>query len=375
MAITGLSVSGYRSIRQIRLTLKQLNLLTGPSGCGTSGLYNAIPLLGKAATGGLARSVAEQGGMPLVLWAGVQKRFGHQPEPRRMILAVKTDRFGYEIQCGLPQGGSPDSGLGKDGFPAPASQFLSDLEVESESIRLVGSHGRRTAVMDRQGALASIRNAEGRMVTCPASLNPSESVLSQVQTPHLYPELSALRSEIQQWRFYRRFRTDAGSPLRHPRIGVLTPVLSRDGADLAAALQTIVETGDAGALREEVERAFPGARLEVLSEQTRLRVVMHMPGVLRPLEATELSGGTLQYLCLAAALLSPRPPELLGLNEPETGMHPDLIASLAQLIVNASRRSQLWMTTHSPALVRNIEEISGEAPIRLTMAEGETRLA
>ncbi|MCP5111687.1 MAG: AAA family ATPase, partial [bacterium] len=199
--------------------------------------------------------------------------------------------------------------------------------------------------------------------------------LSQLEEPHLYPELSALRGEIGRWRFYRHFRSDSDSPLRHPQVGVLTPVLSPDGADLAGALQTIIEIGDADELREAVERAFPGARMEVRSERTQFRVLMKMPGVQRPLEATELSGGTLRYLCLMAAMLSPRPPALLALRDPEISLHPDLIPPLAQLIASASKRSQMLIATHSRALAEQIEEASGEAPIELRLVDGETRLA
>ena len=63
-----------------------------------------------------------------------------------------------------------------------------------------------------------------------------------------------------------------------------------------------------------------------------------MPGILRPLEARELSDGTLRYLCLIAALLSPRPATLLALNEPEMSLHPELMQPLAELIVLASPR-------------------------------------
>src|SRR5256885_612046 len=68
--------------------------------------------------------------------------------------------------------------------------------------------------------------------------------LSQIIDPHLYPEISAIRNEILSWRFYHHFRTDLDSPLRQPQIGVQTTVLSHDGSDLAAALQTILEIGD-----------------------------------------------------------------------------------------------------------------------------------
>jgi predicted ATPase len=95
MAIRELYVSGYRSIRDLRLCLKKVNVLTGPNGCGKSNLYNAVFLLAKTATGGFARVIAEEGGMPSVLWAGERRsRFSSSSrvEPVRMILGVKTIR-------------------------------------------------------------------------------------------------------------------------------------------------------------------------------------------------------------------------------------------------------------------------------------------
>ena len=93
----------------------------------------------------------------------------------------------------------------------------------------------------------------------------TESVLSQLRDPHLYPELSALRIEMAGWRFYHQFRTDAHSPLRQPQIGVRTPILSHDRRDLAAALQTIDEIGDRATMREAIASAFHGADLLINS--------------------------------------------------------------------------------------------------------------
>lgn len=375
MPLAELSVSGYRSVRRIRLKLRRINVITGPSGCGKSNLYNAVLLLAKAAVGDFARAIAEQGGMPSVLWAGVQKRFGKRPEPRRVVLSLKTDQFGFELQCGLPENGPSQERRSQKNIMAPPSQFLLDPEMKSESAWMTTARGGRVVLLERDGALATLRNAAGRMSACPPLLHQAESVLSQIHEPHLYPDLWRLRSEMLRWRFYHCFRTDPGAPLRHPRLGVMTPVLAGDGADLAAALQTIVEIGDAGALREAVACAFRGTRIEVASDCGRFRVMMHLPGIPRPLEANELSDGTLRYLCLIAALLSPRPPLLLGLSEPETGIHPDLVPVLARMMANAARHSQLWITTRSPALAEKIAEFSGDDPIRLAMTDGETRLA
>jgi predicted ATPase len=364
MPLRELSIEGYRSVRNIRLRLGAVNVLTGANGCGKSNLYNSMLLLSKAAAGGFARAIASEGGMPSVLWAGDEKvRFTRKKPPRRVLLSIEGDDYAYELQFGLPKCGPP--------VKTP-SQFLLDPRVKEESVTIAGS---RVRLMDRRDASAFLRDAGGRMVNYPVALLDSESVLSQIQEPHVYPELSALRVEMLRWRFYHGFRTDAHSPLRTPQVGVLTPVLSHDGSDLAAAIQTIIEIGDAEGLRDAIERAFPRAVLEVRSEQTRFSLALRMPGILRPLETPELSDGTLRYLCLVAALLSPRPPALLALNEPETSIHPDLIAPLAQLIANASRNAQLWITTHSRTLAGEIERFSGQRPIGLKMIDGETLLA
>lgn len=94
----------------------------------------------------------------------------------------------------------------------------------------------------------------------------------------------------------------------------------------------------------------------------------------RPLSARELSDGTLRYLCLLAALMSPRPPAFLALNEPETSLHPDLLEPLAALIVNASRDSQVWVTTHAEPLARALARRARVEPLRLTKEAGATRV-
>jgi predicted ATPase len=184
-----------------------------------------------------------------------------------------------------------------------------------------------------------------------------------------------VRQDIVQWRFYHHFRTDSESPLRQPQIGVQTPVLSPNGSDLAAALRTILEIGDEAALKDSVHAALGGASLAIDAvEGIQFKMSLQIPGLLRPLQPREFSDGQLRFLCLCAALLSPRPPVLLALNEPETSLHPDLIDSLARLIVVASKQTQLWITTHSEALAERVEKHSGVPRVRLELKEGETKL-
>lgn len=360
--IKRIHVSGYRSVRDLELELQPINVLTGPNGCGKSNLYNSLVLIGRAAQGQLARAIAEEGGTPSVFWAGGERvRYTRKKPPKRVVLGFEGTEFGYEIQIGLP--GFNEHALG--------TLFTLDPRVKEEYI-WPSETKRRVLMLKRDEPSAWLRNSEGNMITYPFAVSKHESVLSQIIDPHLYPEISALRNEILRWRFYHHFRTDGDSPARLPQIGVQTAVLSRDGADLAAALETVLEIGDEGLLHETIRRAFGGAKLQIEATDTLFSMKLEVPGLLRPLQARELSDGQLRFLCLCAALLSPRPPSLLALNEPETSIHPDLIDPLARLIVGAAKYTQLWITTHSYPLAERIERHSGVPRVRLCMVKGET---
>jgi predicted ATPase len=162
--------------------------------------------------------------------------------------------------------------------------------------------------------------------------------------------------------------------MREPRVGTRTLVLADDGADLAAALVTIEEVGDARALQGHVARAFDGAAVAVEGSE-RFVVTMQMPGMHRPLAARELSDGTLRYLCLLAALLSPRPAPLLVLNEPETSLHPELLAALVEPIVEATAHSQVLVLTHAHPFADAIAARTSALRAELRRVDGATQIA
>jgi predicted ATPase len=357
MPLSVLIVEGYRSIRRAWLPLGRVNVVLGPNGSGKTNLYRSLGLLVEAAQGRLAKSVAREGGMPSLLWAGGFRKH----ERHGIVVEVRFDAFAYRIEVGLPTG--------------IQTIFKLDPEVKEESVTFSEKRSKPVKLMERAGPTAWMRDDDGKRVTYPRELSSSESVLSQLRDRHRYPEIAAIAERVQGWRLYHHFRTDAESPLRQPQVGVSTPVLSSSGEDLAAALQTIREIGDGPALDAAVADAFPGGSVLVhADEMLRVTVRMRMPGIQRPLEASELSDGTLRYLALVAALLTPRPPELLALNEPETSLHPQLLGPLGRLIGRASRDSQLFVTTHSRELAEHIAGSTEARTVELSLEEGETRV-
>jgi len=356
-----LAVANYRSINRLILPLGRLNLITGANGSGKSNLYRALRLLAETAQGGVVNALAREGGLESSFWAGPEKvsrrmRNGEvavQGGPRqgamRLRLGFAGDDFGYSIALGLPESNS-----GED--RTTPSAFALDPEIKRECIWAGASYRPASLLVDRAGAMVRMR--EGRSWEVLAQHVPNyDSLFDQIGNDPNCPEVFQLRETIRRWRFYDHFRSDADAPARQPQLGTRTPVLHHDGRDLAAALQTIREIGDPAALDAAIEDAFPGSRLRIdFQAGGRFVVELHQEGLLRPLGAAELSDGTLRYLLLVAALLTPRPPSLMVLNEPETSLHPDLLPALGRLIIAASKQTQVWVVSHASRLIATLRE-------------------
>jgi predicted ATPase len=370
--LTTLAISNYRSLRNLVVPLKRLNLITGPNGSGKSSVYRALRLLAETAQGGVIPSLAREGGLQSTLWAGPEmlgravKRGEHKvegtvrKERTNLRLGFAGDEFGYAIDLGLP---TPSS-----------SAFALDPEIKTETI-WAGPILRPAALLiDRRGSVVRSRGSDGEWEVLAYQLSSFDSMMTQFADPRNAPEMLALREQIRSWRFYDHFRTDVDAPARLPQIGTHTPILSNDGSDMAAALQTILEIGEPAAVESAVADAFPGSSVSVLNIEGRFEIAMHQHGLLRPLKAAELSDGTLRYLLWIAALLTPRPPGLLVLNEPETSLHPDLLPALGRLIANAADRSQVLVVTHAKKLIATLEKQKECNSVRLEKEFGETKV-
>jgi predicted ATPase len=372
--LTTLAVANYRSLRDLTVPLHQLNIITGANGSGKSSVYRALRLLAETAQGGVIPSLAREGGLQSTLWAGPESfsrevRSGEQAvqggtrkHPVNLKLGFAGADFGYAIDLGLPIPG--------------ASVFSLDPVIKRECIWSGPMLRPAAMLVERRGPVVSCRRDDGDWDVIASHLPSFDSMMTHVADPRSAPEVARLRERIRGWRFYDHFRTDSGAPARLPQIGTHTPVLGNDGADLAAAIQTIREIGDAAALDAAVDDAFPGSRIRArCHEQGRFELEMLQHGLLRPLKAAELSDGTLRYLLWIAALHTPRPPELLVLNEPETSLHPDLLPPLARLIAHAAKQSQVLVVSHATRLIAALEREGDSHSIMLEKELGETRVA
>lgn len=359
--ITTLAVHGYRSLRDVALTLEKLTVVTGANGTGKSNLYRAFQLLADTASGRLIGSLAAAGGLSSVLWAGPEtisgamrrgevpiQGTGSRKKPISLQLGFTADELSYLIDLGLPIPG--DTVFGRDPI------IKRELIWAGPVLRPAATLLKRTA-----------RGLDE------VTLEPWASVLDEFADPVNRPEVAAIRDLVRGWRFYDSFRVDPDAPARQPQVGTRTPVLAHDGHDLAPAVATILESAWAAPFQRAVADAFAGSRVTVADHGGRFEVELRQPGLLRALTARELSDGTLRYLLIAAALFSPRPPGLMVLNEPETSLHPDVLPALARLMVAASERSQLVVVTHSATLVEALDA-AGATHHQLVKPHGETEI-
>ncbi len=140
---------------------------------------------------------------------------------------------------------------------------------------------------ERSGPSVRIRDGTGAWRQAAGDLKPYDSMLTHCAEPRDAIELLVLREAMREWRFYDHFRTDPEAPARLRQVATRTPVLASDGSDLAAAVATIEEVGDGGALDASIADAFPGGSIGLRQTDSQLELEMRQHGLLRPLGTAE----------------------------------------------------------------------------------------
>ncbi|MFC4992447.1 AAA family ATPase [Rubritalea tangerina] len=346
-------ISGYRSLLDLSCDLTEMTVISGENGVGKSNFYKALLLVKALAEGNFAQALANEGGMVSALWAGERKRH----ETKTISIRVEHSDFTYYAKIGL----IPSS-------PTDPSFFKTDPDIKDEKVSIQLKNSQRTVAKRSGNQLMLSENTQG-MEHFEFSLLSNESILSQVKDPSRYPFLCLVRSTILEWRFFHEFDTSQHSILRHPQVSYYSPFLNDDGSNLLGALQSIVESGNEYRLSEFFTRAFPDLQFSIEAEQNYFRLEVFRHDLSRPLTAIELSDGTLRFLCLLAALLSPHQPHLLVFNEPEMSLNSRIYPVLAQLL--SESQAQLLVVSHDQKLAGHLSQ-AGASSIQLMLQSGAT---
>ena len=332
------------------LELGPLNVLIGPNGSGKSNLIAAIGIL-RAAPRDLAAPISDTGGIGewLHKWESGDRRGSIGAEvdcPPRLLrysLFIEEQSHEFQVYAELVGENSPGSGL--------------HLYYHYE--RGVGT------LHPREGV---------RRVLAAGDLDRRQSVLSQLKDPHAFPEITDLGKRFDRIRIYREWSFGRQTPSRRPQPSDLrNDFLAEDASNLGLILNRLRRTPAVKKrLLTAARKLYDGLTdFDVIVEGGTVQVFLEENGITVP--ATRLSDGTLRYLCLLAILCHDDPPPFVCIEEPELGLHPDIMPTLAALLREASTRCQLLVTTHSDVLVDALTE-EPESVVVCEKHEGRTRL-
>lgn len=325
------------------IKLEPLNVLIGPNGSGKTNFIEALEILHSLPTN-IQNAIQIVGSSDEWAWKGeafadpvIQVDMGtdqiFRRVPIRYHLKLQTV-FGLQvISESMEEGserGTEETYLYRRAFPENA--FIAAREPNAQDKRTIRE-------LDRE------------------AIDSSQSILSQVKEVSIYPELWGLANDFSSISTFREWAFGTRSVLRLPqRTDEPTDRLFSDGRNLALVLNEI-QHRDNRVFNAALKRFLP--RYERTSTRIHggnAQLFLHEAGLSDPIPSTRISDGTLRFLAILAMLLAPSPPKLLCIEEPELGMHPDAVALLADLLVDASSRMQLVVTTHSDVMLSALNE-------------------
>lgn len=332
------------------LELRSLNVLIGPNGSGKSNLLEAISLL-RATPGDLRKVISRGGGVMEWIWKGQPDGVAKLDVNIAAPETNQTVRHFMAFHCE------------EQSFRLTAERIEDEHAAQRESDPYYEWDGVNRAVL-RAGNLQLLRSGLGTDM--------NRSVLAQLSDPEIYPQLTFLKEAYERIRLFREWTIGRGSVLRVPqKTDLRTDRLEEDFSNLGLFLNQLRST-------PKVKRTIV-SHLQDLYENLADFDLSIKGGTVQlfftegdfTVPATRLSDGSLRYLCLLAILCDPDPPPLIGIEEPELGLHPDLMPKMADLLVDASSRCQLIVTTHSDILV---DALSGqpESIVVCEKVEGRT---
>jgi predicted ATPase len=337
--IERVEVSGYRPFAQFSAELRPLTVIIGANASGKSSLFDLLRLLAFAAENPLPPGIDPRNTAVSALFhAG-------GPEHIDLHLTVASGQgepLRYEVSI-----------LGPVGAPRVARERLVAAGPPGEDAKAP------FVFLDFTGGRGTVRDPRERTLSLPWSSPPNELALRRARQPALLT-VSRFQKFVATWRFYPGFDVSPLAAVRRPAHIEENPILTEDGSNLSAVLNSLVlEHRDAW---EELETQLRSVLPSFESLGVRPRGgrgmaigVVRERGVKEELTLADLSDGTLRLLCLLALAVAPNPPPLICIDEPETGLHPRVLPVLGGAFRLASAHSQILIATHSPYFLSQFE--------------------
>jgi len=364
MKITQLDIEGFRSLRKVSWRPGDLNVIIGPNGSGKSNLLRFLELIAVSAQGRLGKYIQSSGGMSPIVWDGV----------------ASSIKFTMET---TPEGGD----LGPEHYELELTRLGSGSSYKVEKELLINSYKSRKGVKKRPfkfleriaKAAFVFDEGEHKFTTPEEFVADEESLLSIASGPfinnHFIPPFQKGLASIA---VYHDLHTNKDASVRQSAISRMEKRVDPDGQNLISVLHTLY-TGDRD-FKNDINSAMQAAFGDDFEElvfppeaDQRIQMRIRWKSLKREQSAAELSDGTLRFLFLLTVLASPTPAPIIAIDEPETGLHPSMLPLVAEYAIDASTRSQVILTTHSPQF---LDAFAGTRPTT-TIAKwenGETTL-
>lgn len=329
----------------VELALEPLNVLIGPNASGKSNLINIMSIL-KGAPRNLQEAIRRGGGTSEWLWKGHERLI-----PASVDITVENPSRSMPLRYQLS-------------FTEKRNRFHLWDEV-LENVEPQQGHNQPFFYYRYQkgNPVVNVSNLDGgktERFLQREQVHPEESILSQRRDPDSYPELTYFAKQVEQIGIYREWNLGPDSPLRLPqKVDLPQDVLLENGANLGLVLNYLITKPKVkSSLMERIRTFYPHVEDIVTSIIGRtVEVSFHEKGLQHSIPAARLSDGTLRYLCLLTVLCHPEPHLVTCIEEPELGLHPDILPEVADLLIDASSRTQLIVTTHSDVLVDALTEV------------------
>ena len=325
-----------------KIDLQPLNVLIGPNASGKSNFIEAIELL-RATAGSIGGRIYEGGGIAEYLYKGafhpspatIISTCYHQEEAIKLVhgFSIISDKQKLQV---LNEKIEPDETAIAQGYPDFYYRNNSGAPLAWQKN---GSKHLRDQVL--------------------SGIATDASILAQRNDPDFYPELHFLFNQYKAIKIYRTLSLEGYNSMRFAqRPDLPNDFLEESGRNLSLIINNLAYRGAMGVIIEKMRTVYENvedvtAKIEGGTVQTYIRE----RGMREPMPAGRLSDGTLRFLCLLVILYHPAPPPLICIEEPELGMHPDVIPAIAEMLIEASSRTQLIVTTHSDLLISKLGDI------------------